>query len=256
VGLSQVGTTDRVTLSIKNGSGQAVSFARPVAGSFDGEVEPRYSVTGIEARGHELSRAPCAGEESTEDDSLVQRTEIIQPGQTFRVTFRLPPYWGTPERVRVEYSLDEKELKLAASEGGNPGRGLRSLFVGTLVSHELVLRPGRRILKHEALVIPARPSVMGALDRRSVELAVHARRDGLTRCLANKALAPGKARSFSARFVIAPTGEVKHPRVEESSLDDAALEACVAEWLGQLRFPACGCGGVILVRYPFQIYSP
>jgi TonB family protein len=53
------------------------------------------------------------------------------------------------------------------------------------------------------------------------------------------------------RFVIKASGVVKSSVVASSSMDNPAVEQCVARVISSIGFPARDRGGMVVVTYPF-----
>jgi len=57
----------------------------------------------------------------------------------------------------------------------------------------------------------------------------------------------------TVRFIISPTGAVQNALVQNSSLNNQAVEGCVAAAVRRWTFPAPDGGGIVIVNYPFML---
>ncbi|MBI3179048.1 MAG: AgmX/PglI C-terminal domain-containing protein [Deltaproteobacteria bacterium] len=66
---------------------------------------------------------------------------------------------------------------------------------------------------------------------------------------------PNLAGKITTHFVIGPTGAVTSVRIRASTLNDAAVESCLATVIARLVFPPCAGGGTAEVTYPWMFTS-
>ena len=60
---------------------------------------------------------------------------------------------------------------------------------------------------------------------------------------------------MAVKFTIAGNGSVIAASVEESSMNDSAVENCIVGKIRRWVFPAPKGGGIVVVKYPF-IFKP
>lgn len=130
------------------------------------------------------------------------------------------------------------------STGGSDsdlGRSMRT------VSDRDTLRP---------TVVVGTPEVRGQLDREIIQRVIREHRREIRACYEGELQ---RNTSLEGRvvvaFVISPDGAVAGSRITESSLNNSAVENCVATRVRQWRFPEPRGGGTVNVNYPF-VFSP
>ncbi|MBW1880044.1 MAG: energy transducer TonB, partial [Deltaproteobacteria bacterium] len=93
--------------------------------------------------------------------------------------------------------------------------------------------------------------VTGTLDRAVIERVIRSHVSGIRACY-ERVLAdiPGLEGRVVIRFVIGADGNVTAAAVEESTLNNSAVEACVVAQFRRMKFPEPEGGGVVVVNYP------
>jgi len=101
------------------------------------------------------------------------------------------------------------------------------------------------------------PMVQGSLDKEVIRREMQ-RHSAEVRTCANVALDAGTTAhgKLTVRFVISKTGEVSESTVTSSTLENPALEKCVADVIRKATFPAPAGGGVVTVNYPYVFKAP
>ncbi|HJK92225.1 MAG TPA: AgmX/PglI C-terminal domain-containing protein [Polyangiaceae bacterium LLY-WYZ-15_(1-7)] len=103
---------------------------------------------------------------------------------------------------------------------------------------------------------PARPTIRGALSREVIQRVVRQHANEARYCYERRlGEHPRLAGRLVLRFVISPEGRVASASVDEDTLGDAAVGACLAHAVRRWRFPRPSGGGIVLVRYPF-VFRP
>ncbi len=96
-------------------------------------------------------------------------------------------------------------------------------------------------------------SHLGALDRDDIKAVIQRSQGGFKYCY-EKGLQKNPGLSgrveVEVKIVIAATGKVSQATVETSSLNDEAVEQCLADRFRRLQFPEPDGGGIVIVRYP------
>jgi TonB family protein len=93
--------------------------------------------------------------------------------------------------------------------------------------------------------------VTGTLSREDIERVIRRNIARIRACYEGElANTPGLSGRLVIRFVIGANGTVTTAAVEESTLNNAAMEACVVAQFRRMRFPAPEGGGVVTVTYP------
>jgi hypothetical protein len=103
---------------------------------------------------------------------------------------------------------------------------------------------------------PGKPQVVGSIDPELIRKVVHEHRAQIRTCyetqLNTKSDLAGKVVSA---WTIDPQGNVTESHTQETSLNDKAVEQCVAAKVKTWRFPIPKGGGEVFVTYPF-IFTP
>lgn len=98
------------------------------------------------------------------------------------------------------------------------------------------------------------PVVMGNLDKSVIKDAISEHWPDIRSCyekeLKNNPKLIGK---IAVKFVISATGTVKSSKVQGTTLENEAVESCVADQIKKIQFPAPKDGGVVIVTYPFLL---
>ncbi|HEV8325579.1 MAG TPA: AgmX/PglI C-terminal domain-containing protein [Myxococcota bacterium] len=155
---------------------------------------------------------------------------------------------------------------------GGPGGGAVGEFIGLTgglsldtvardgsADTDVVTGPGELRAHHAAVVVDVMaspPTCRCRVDKEIIRRVIRAHLAELRYCY-ERALArvPDLAGKVTSLFVIAPNGRVASAHIESSTLDSPDVDACVADRLLRLTFPATADsiadGGVLEVRYPF-----
>ncbi|MGB0678776.1 MAG: TonB family protein [Polyangiales bacterium] len=96
------------------------------------------------------------------------------------------------------------------------------------------------------------PGLPAEVIRRVVRLHRNEVRACYTQGLQSR---PDLAGRVSIAFTVSPSGAVQSSVVQQSSLGDRRVEACVAQAVRRWSFPQPRDGGVVAVRYPFVFQS-
>jgi hypothetical protein len=64
---------------------------------------------------------------------------------------------------------------------------------------------------------------------------------------------PGIFGKVSTEFIISAQGSVSTARIDQTTLDNAAVEQCIAQKIRTWRFPKPKGGGIVVVKYPFVL---
>lgn len=105
-------------------------------------------------------------------------------------------------------------------------------------------------------VIPGKPIVSGALDKETIRRVIRRHRNEYKYCyekqLNVKRDLNGK---IIVKFTISGNGSVIAASVEETTMNDSAVENCLVGKIRRWVFPAPKGGGIVVVKYPF-IFKP
>lgn len=105
----------------------------------------------------------------------------------------------------------------------------------------------------QVAVLPQDPSITGGLDAEIIRRVIRERRREVQACYeAELQRTPDLAGRVVFNFVITPDGSVASATVRESSLNNDAVESCIANRMRRWRFPEPRGGGLVRVDYPFQ----
>ena len=109
----------------------------------------------------------------------------------------------------------------------------------------------------QVAVVPAGPpDITGGLDMDIIRRVVNERRREIRACYeAELQRNPDIAGRVVFHFVITPDGAVAQASVRETTLNNEAVEQCVARRIRQWRFPEPRGGGIVRVDYPFNFGS-
>jgi hypothetical protein len=102
-------------------------------------------------------------------------------------------------------------------------------------------------------VVPGKPVVTGSLDREIIQRVIRQHRREIAYCY-EKELQKDKslAGRIKVRFTISGTGDVIAARKTESTINNRAVENCVASKIRRWVFPEPKGGGIVVVNYPFN----
>lgn len=114
-----------------------------------------------------------------------------------------------------------------------------------------VSRVGKKRLK-EPKVIPGSPIIDGSLDPEIIRRIIRQHRSEYQYCY-NKQLQVKRdlAGKIKVKFTISGSGQVIAAKVEETTMNDAAVENCLVGKIKRWRFPEPKGGGIVVVKYPF-----
>jgi biopolymer transport protein ExbD/Zn-dependent protease with chaperone function len=102
-------------------------------------------------------------------------------------------------------------------------------------------------------VPPAASDKRGSLDKEIIRGVIRANIQQVKACHeAGLARGPGMAGRVEAVFTIGRTGKVVSAGMENSTLGDPEVAACIAREVRRWVFPAPSGGGIVVVRYPFS----
>lgn len=98
--------------------------------------------------------------------------------------------------------------------------------------------------------------VRGQLDREIIQRVVREHRREVRACYeAELQRNPALEGRISIEWVISPSGSVEATRVENSTMNNAEVEGCLARRIRSWRFPEPRGGGTVRVTYPF-VFTP
>jgi hypothetical protein len=234
--------------SIVNASKQKVAFIERGHTSPD-RIDP-YQVRALDVTGKELARLPR--NQGTTYGLEGRRLVLVAPGGTFST--EVPILDGV--KLEVTYRFDPRKLDPAPAAGSGQGSeaALRDrLFAGELKA--TLYRPWSAddwtgCPRQSGLSI-CRPIVRGGLDKGKIQELTRGRLAFLSRCARDFGRAQRPfGRHLMARYLITAQGTVVFG---SAMIASAGLKACFAEEIGAWRFPACGCGGLVMVDQPFLL---
>lgn len=143
------------------------------------------------------------------------------------------------------------------SRGGGPGAGAAGLGIGGVGTVGGALGPGRfgLLSGHKAVNVICRLPVTIAdasgYSRDEVMRVVKRHQSEIRFCYESALQQhPELAGKVTARWVIAPTGDVETAEIAESSLGDPAAEACMLQRVRRWRFPQPK-GGEVVINFPW-----
>jgi len=97
-------------------------------------------------------------------------------------------------------------------------------------------------------------AIVGALEKddiqRVIQRNIHEVQSCFERGLVRQPHLSGRVR---IQFIVVGNGAVSDSRLDLSTLDSPATEACVAEQPCKWRFPPTTGGGPVIVTYPFEL---
>ncbi|HKP63119.1 MAG TPA: VIT domain-containing protein [Polyangiales bacterium] len=137
-------------------------------------------------------------------------------------------------------------------DGGGALREGRMSAAGALMGDQ-GNAPGASVTRAGPTVRNPRNELQGSLSDRSVRAVISRRLGQLQWCHAH-ALArnPYAGGTIELRYIVGYEGEVKGTSVQQSSLDDDAMQACVLQAVRSWRFPKQGDSGISVVTSTFQ----
>lgn len=141
---------------------------------------------------------------------------------------------------------------------GGPGGGPRGTRYGQGVGLIDTRRAGRCTAENGCLKILKPQMQSSCLDRQIVRRHVRRHANQVKYCYARELQArPELGGRIVVRFAIGSQGKVLAAQVVETTLENNAVESCVAAAVSRIQFPALPkqCG-LITVRYPFVFRAP
>jgi TonB family protein len=105
-------------------------------------------------------------------------------------------------------------------------------------------------------VVTGRAEVRGSLDKESIRRVIRRHINEVKYCYVNELQTLRASGRVEVRFTIGPTGRVVAARVVSTTLGAPSVEECVAQAVRRWVFPACKCGGIVIVNYPFYFRYP
>lgn len=98
--------------------------------------------------------------------------------------------------------------------------------------------------------------VQGSLDPALIEAVIKHHLTPIKYCYERELLKkPDLRGKLVVQFVIGADGQVSGVKIKSSTLNDAEVEACVADRFRKMRFPQPSGGGIVTVNYPL-LFSP
>ena len=96
------------------------------------------------------------------------------------------------------------------------------------------------------------PVVKGNLDESVIVDTIRKHWQDIRSCYKNELKKdPKLIGKIAVKFIISATGAVKSSKVQGTTVENEAVESCVAEQIKKIQFPAPEGGGVVIVTYPF-----
>ena len=97
------------------------------------------------------------------------------------------------------------------------------------------------------------PNVTGSLDREIIQRVVRQHRREMSHCYEQELQRnPNLAGRIVMTWVISPNGSVVSSSVSETTMNNAAVENCMAQRIRRWVFPEPDGGGIVRVNYPFN----
>ncbi|MGM0556875.1 MAG: AgmX/PglI C-terminal domain-containing protein [Myxococcota bacterium] len=105
-------------------------------------------------------------------------------------------------------------------------------------------------------VVPGKPLVTGSLDKEIIRRVIRKHRREIKFCYEQE-LQKNKALTgqVTMNFTISATGNVIAAKTKKSSLNNTAVESCMASKIRRWVFPEPKGGGIVIVNYPFNFSS-
>jgi len=147
--------------------------------------------------------------------------------------------------------------------GGGPGV-TRERFVNTVAlvqsfSNQDLRYVGTYVWDRRAVystkapkIDPAKPVVMGALDKEQIRDVIRKHRSEARYCY-EKQLAknPSLAGTIKVKFVISQSGSVVSASTSSDSMGNEEVTRCLVDSVKRWTFPEPRGGGIVVVNYPF-----
>ncbi|MCB9765685.1 MAG: AgmX/PglI C-terminal domain-containing protein [Alphaproteobacteria bacterium] len=100
------------------------------------------------------------------------------------------------------------------------------------------------------------PIILGAVDKTAIEAVIRRHLNQIRYCYQRELTKdPDLGGKLVIKFLIAPDGTVASAEPKSSTLDNRAVEDCVAGRFMRFQFPEPKGGGIVIVAYPF-IFAP
>jgi hypothetical protein len=101
-------------------------------------------------------------------------------------------------------------------------------------------------------VAASAPQVLRAIDEEMIRKVIQRNHNQVRLCFEAQLLrTPGLERWALVKFIVSPEGTVKQSSVTQSTMGNAALDACVAGRVRAWRFPKPRSGSLVMVMYSF-----
>jgi TonB family protein len=112
---------------------------------------------------------------------------------------------------------------------------------------------GEREASCDASSSPSSGTRCGSLDKQLIRQVVLENLGEIRNCYEREVKSsPGLAGTVAVKLTIAPTGAVSFSEVARSTVDNTALELCVATRIRSWTFPRPSGDGPVTVTYPFN----
>lgn len=150
-------------------------------------------------------------------------------------------------------------LSTGSAVGGGGGFGIGPMALRGRASGESVGRGLRDVSdrgERQVAVTPGRPEVEGQLDREIIERVIRQHRREIRACYESELQRnPSLEGRIVVGFVIDPTGQVARASIGTSTMNNNAVEECIALRVRRWRFPEPKGGGLVRVNYPFTFVA-
>ncbi len=150
-------------------------------------------------------------------------------------------------------------LSTGSAVGGGGGFGIgpmavrgRSTGTGTGAKHATLSDRGER----KVAVKPGVAAVEGQLDREIIRRVVREHRREISACYQQQLQKDASLQGqITISFVIDMSGKVAGSKVSKTTMNNKAVEDCIALRVQRWRFPQPKGGGIVRVNYPFTFVS-
>ena len=96
------------------------------------------------------------------------------------------------------------------------------------------------------------PVIMGALDKSLIDKVIKQNQAKFAYCYQRELVKnPELKGKVTLNFTISKTGSVAKSSTHNTTLSNAAAEACMNQQMKTLKFPEPKGGGIVIVKYPF-----
>jgi Ca-activated chloride channel family protein len=238
-------------------AGRPVALRLPVVLPERDEAHPAVGSVWARARIAELTRRQLRGEDAAlreEVTSIALEHRLMSPYTAFvavdstRVTAGgrgdevMVPV-EVPQGIRHAMTLVGHSVGHAYGVGGGVGYGYGASYGGMVMSARVASAP--------QIIIAGDAVVRGSRDKTMIKRVFEARHNEVRHCYeAELQTHPALAGRLVLELEIAPGGAVTAARVNESTLGDETVGACLAKAARQWTFPAAVGAGDTLVHYP------